>query len=208
MTIARRTFPPCASVRGRPHPAVAVPNSAVQAITNARRAITLPTTRFVRVGLSPAAKRHDMDAPDLSRRAPPRWNVAVDGVIWLPRLAAKVRAHDAGTLGTYLLGQSPIDDEFLRVAQLRYAGLIAIVRASAGDGAVLAGIGAASPGAVERLRLWSLEMPVRRRAFMRVLDFDDGYERPGWLDGPHRAVSASLVPLFIGLVRKVRPLKA
>jgi hypothetical protein len=148
-----------------------------------------------------------MKAPDLARTAPPRWNVAIDGVIWLPRLAAKVRAHDAGTLGTYLLGQSPIDDEFLRVAQLRYADAIAIVRASADDAAVLAGIGAASPGAVERLQLWSLEMPVRRGAFMRVLDFDDGYDRPAWLDVPTGVANVLLAPL-IALARKVRPLKA
>ena len=76
-----------------------------------------------------------------------------------------------------MLGQSPIDDEFLKAAQLQYAELIAIVRASAGDAEVLAGIGAASPGALDRLRLWSLEMPVRRRTFMRILDLDDGYDR-------------------------------
>jgi hypothetical protein len=149
-----------------------------------------------------------MNVPDLSHVAPPRWNAAVDGVIWLPRLAAKVRAYDAGKLGTYLLGQSPIDDEFLRAAQLRYPEFIALARASLGDEALLAAIGAASPGAVERLRLWSLEMPVRRRAFMRVLDFDDGYDRPPWLDAPHRVASLLLTPLIIGIARKVRPLKA
>ncbi len=88
------------------------------------------------------------------------------GIVWLPRLAAKVRAHDAGTLGTYLLGQSPVDDEFLRTAQLSYADFIAIVRAAPDDAGVLAAIGAASPGAIERLRLWSIEMPVRRGAVL------------------------------------------
>jgi hypothetical protein len=51
-------------------------------------------------------------------------------------------------------------------------------------------------------------MPVRRRAFMRVLDFDDGYDRPSWLNVPHRVASALLTPLIIGIARKVRPLKA
>lgn len=138
---------------------------------------------------------------------PPRWSDAVAGIVWLPRLAAKVRAHDSGTLGSYLLGQSPIDDEFLKAAQLQYADFIAIVRASSDDAAVLAGIGAASPGAVERLRLWSLEMPVRRRTFMRMLDLDDGYDRPGWMNVPVALVGAALVPL-IALARRVRPLKA
>jgi Domain of unknown function (DUF5069) len=148
-----------------------------------------------------------MTSPNFRNGAPPRWSDAVDGIVWLPRLAAKVRAHDAGTLGSYLLGQSPIDDEFLKAAQLRYADFIAIVRASSDDGAVLAALGAASPGAVERLRLWSLEMPVRRRTFMWMLDLDDGYGRPGWMSAPVALFNAVLVPL-IALARKVRPLKA
>jgi hypothetical protein len=110
-------------------------------------------------------------------------------------------------LGTYLLGQSPVDDEFLKTAQLSYADFIAIVRASSDNAAVLAGVGAASPGAVDRLRLWSLEMPVRRGLMMRLLDIDDGYDRPAWLTVPVAAGNALLGPL-IGLLRKVRPLKA
>jgi hypothetical protein len=148
-----------------------------------------------------------MSSTNLQSGAPPRWSEAVDGIVWLPRLAAKVRAYDAGTLGTYLLGQSPVDDDFLAIAQLRYADFIAIVRASSDDAAVLGAIGAASPGAIERLRLWSLEMPVRRRTFLRLLDLDDGYDRPGWLNAPVVIVNKVLAPL-IGLVRIVRPLKA
>jgi hypothetical protein len=144
---------------------------------------------------------------DLQSGSPPRWSDAVEGIVWLPRLAAKVRAHDAGTLGMYLLGQSPVDDEFLKAAQLNYAAFIAIVRNAPDDAAVLAGIGAASPEAIDRLRLWSLEMPVRRRTMMRVLDLDDGYDRPAWLNGPVAVGNTLLAPL-IGLARKVRPLKA
>jgi hypothetical protein len=148
-----------------------------------------------------------MSCTDLQCGSPPRWSEAVGGIVWLPRLATKVRAHDAGTLGTYLLGQSPVDDEFLKAAQLSYADLIAMVRASADDAAVLAAIAAMSPGAVDRLRLWSLEMPVRRRTMLRILDLDDGYDRPTWLNGPVAVGNTLLAPL-IGLARKVRPLKA
>jgi hypothetical protein len=130
----------------------------------------------------------------------------VDGIIWLPRLAAKVRAHDAGMLGTYLLGQSPIDDEFLRAAQLDYAGFIAIVRAAADDAAVLAAIDVVSAGAVDRLRLWSLEMPVRRRTFMRVLDIDDGYDRPAWSHAL-LAIVNGLYAVLVVVLRKLRPLR-
>jgi hypothetical protein len=148
-----------------------------------------------------------MIATDLQCGVPPRWSDAVNGIIWLPRLAAKVRAHDAGTLGTYLLGQSPIDDEFLRAAQLDYAGFIAIVRAAAGDEDVPAAIDAASPGALDRLRLWSVEMPVRRRLFLRVLDFDDGYDRPRGLNALHAVLSPLFVPV-VAVARKLRPLRA
>jgi hypothetical protein len=147
-----------------------------------------------------------MTCTDLQSGSPPRWSDVVEGIVWLPRLAAKVRAYDAGTLGTYLLGQSPVDDEFLRIAQLSYANFIAIVRASSDDAAVLAEIAAKSPGALDRLRLWSLEMPVRRRTFLRLLDIDDGYERPDWLNAPVAVANAVLAP-FVGVLRKVRPLK-
>jgi hypothetical protein len=149
-----------------------------------------------------------MNAPDLQRGLPPRWSDAVEGIVWLPRLAAKVRAHDAGTLGTYLLGQSPIDDELLKTAQLSYAQLIGIVRASADDAAVLAEIAAAAPNAIERLRLWSLEMPVRRRTMLKLIDLDDGYDRPPWLNVPIAAVNAAFLIPLISLARIVRPLRA
>ena len=148
-----------------------------------------------------------MSCTDLLSGAPPRWSEAVGGIVWLPRLTAKVRAHDAGTLGAYLLGQSPVDDEFLKAAQLSYADFIAIVRSSPDDAGVVAAVGAAAPLAIDRLRLWSLEMPVRRRLMMRMLDIDDGYDRPAWLTVPVAAGNAVLAPLF-GLLRKVRPLKA
>jgi hypothetical protein len=147
-----------------------------------------------------------MTSTDLKSGSPPRWSDAVNGVAWLPRLAAKVRAHDAGTLGAYLLGQSPVDDEFLKTAQLQYADFIALVRASADNAAVLVAIGAASPGAIERLRLWSLEMPVRRRTYLRLLEIDDGYDRPAWLNAPVVLFNVLLAPLIV-LARKVRPLK-
>jgi hypothetical protein len=148
-----------------------------------------------------------MNVTDLARGAPPRWSVAVEGVVWLPRLAMKARAHDAGTLGYYLFGQSPVDDEFLKTAGVSYAEFLAIVRRSPDDAAVLAAIGEASPGAIERLRLWSLEMPVRRGIFMRLLDLDDGYQRPSWLQLPAALFGTAIKPL-IAVARVVRPLKA
>jgi len=147
-----------------------------------------------------------MDAPDLRTSPPPRWNVATDGVVWLTRFAAKVRARDAGTLGMYLLGQSPVDDEFLASARIDYRTFIEIVRAAPDARSVLAEIETRSPGATERLRLWSTEMPVRRRLHMHVLDLDDGVGRPVWMTIPHRLFNLALAPL-VAFLRVLRPLK-
>jgi hypothetical protein len=119
-----------------------------------------------------------MTAPDLRARPPRRWNVAVDGVIWLPRMADKARAYLAGTLGMYLYGQSPIDDAFLRSARLDYEQFLQIVRESPDDAAVLAGIEKLSPGATERLRAFSERLPRRGRLLLRFIDFDDGHGPP------------------------------
>ena len=148
-----------------------------------------------------------MAALDLRTGPPPRWNVTTDGVVWLARFVAKVQAYDAGTLGTYLLGQSPVDDEFLAAARIDYRTFIEIVRAAPDAAAVLAGLESRAPGAAERLRLWSTEMPVRRRLHMFALDLDDGVERPTWLTLPHRALNAAFVPL-VAVLRALRPLKA
>ena len=148
-----------------------------------------------------------MAGPDLRVTPPPRWSAATGGVIWLTRFAAKVRAHDAGTLGTYLLGQSPIDDEFLAAAQLDYPSFMAIVRDATDDASVLAAIEARAPGATGRLQLWSTEMPVRRRLHIHMLDLDDGYERSQWFTLLRGAAAAIFVPL-VHLLRALRPLKS
>ncbi len=58
------------------------------------------------------------------------------------------------------------------------------------------------------MRLWSLEMPVRSRAHLWILDLDDGYDRPAWLNVPVAAVNVTLLLPLIGLARIARPLKA
>jgi hypothetical protein len=40
-----------------------------------------------------------------------------------------------------------------------------------------------------------------------LIDLDDGYDRPAWLNAPLAVGNALLAPL-IALLRKVRPLKA
>jgi hypothetical protein len=118
-----------------------------------------------------------MDAPDLRNGPPPRWNEAVDGVVWLPRFAAKARAYDAGTLGMYLYGQSPVDNAFLKRARLDYGSFLDVVRSQPDDVAVLAEIERRSAGTRARLQRWSEQFPARAGWFMSLLDLDDGYAR-------------------------------
>ena len=163
----------------------------------------------LRTGWPPApAKANPMHAaPDLRSGPPRRWNVAVGGIVWLPRFIDKARALRAGTLGTYLFGQSPVDDDVLKVAGLSYRRFMAIVDAHGADDAdVLAEIEAQRPGATERLRLWSEHMPKKRGAHMAILDLDEGY-RTAWFSAPVRTLGNALFAPVASLLRKARPVK-
>jgi hypothetical protein len=161
----------------------------------------------MRVGLSTGAKREAMIAPDLRSSPPPRWNVAIDGVFWLPRLAAKARACDAGTLGNYLYGQSPVDDSFLKRAELDYAGFLAIVRAQPDDAGVLASIEAATPGAIARLQRWSEALARKQMWFLVVLDADEGHLAPSaFVTAARKIGNIAFLPVLT-LLRALRPAK-
>ncbi len=101
----------------------------------------------------------------------------MDGVVWLPRLIDKARAFDAGTLGVYLFGQSPVDRCFLRAARLDYAAFLEAARHAPGDAGVLDAIERASPGATARLRAWSLRPCAVCRFTFALVDADEGYGR-------------------------------
>jgi Domain of unknown function (DUF5069) len=138
-----------------------------------------------------------MNAPDLRDGPPPRWNEAVDGVVWLPRFAAKARAYDAGTLGMYLYGQSPIDDAFLKRARLDYASFLDIVRSQPNDVAVLAEIESRASGAKARLAQWSKQLPATAGWFMSVLDLDDGYARLPLAGITKRIANVCAIPIVL-----------
>jgi hypothetical protein len=146
-----------------------------------------------------------MNAPDLRLGPPRRWTVEIDGIRWLPRLLDKTRAALAGTLGTYLYGQSPIDREFLGSIGMRYRDFTEIVRQADSDEAVVEAIGSRDAGALDRARAWSAELPSRHRAFMLILDIDDGH-LPGlrWIKAPLNIGT----DLFCRAVKKVWPSRA
>ena len=126
-----------------------------------------------------------MNAPDLRLGPPRRWNVEIDGIAWLPRLIDKTRAALAGTLGTYLYGQSPIDRQLLTSLQIRYRDFSEIVRSAASDQAVVEALAARDPQALDRARAWTVRLPNQWRTFLVLLDVDDGYKPGlGWAKRP------------------------
>jgi hypothetical protein len=148
-----------------------------------------------------------MSAHDLRTGPPRRWNAEVDGVIWLPRLVDKARACDAGTLGAYLYGQSPVDDSLLAAARIDYATLLDVVRSAPDDAGVLAGIERRAPGAAERMRAWSAKPPASCRAIFAWNDVDEGYTH-GPLARVIGVLSNLIYPALTASLRMVRPLKA
>jgi hypothetical protein len=116
-----------------------------------------------------------MEARDLRAGPPRRWNDTLDGIPWLPRLIDKARAVDAGTLGTYLYGQSPTDHSLLRALGLSHRRFLELVASSADDGAVLAALAARDAQAIARAREWGSHLGSQHGWFFLMLDIDDGY---------------------------------
>ena len=119
-----------------------------------------------------------MQAKDLRVEPPRRWNERIDGIPWLPRLIDKARAAQAGTLGTYLFGQSPTDGSCLRALGLRHRDLASIVSQSETDDAVIAAIAARDPAAIARGREWGERYCRQYAWFFFCLDLDEGYAPP------------------------------
>lgn len=138
---------------------------------------------------------------DLSQHPPRRWNVQIDGICWLPRLIDKARAYDAGTLGHYFFGHSPVDGSLLGVAGLKYRDILEATRIAPDDAGVLAELERRAPGASERMRAWTAR-PTPVNAFVfQLVDADEGYSA-----GP-MATLARALPLdeMVDFVRKAIP---
>ena len=146
-----------------------------------------------------------MSAPDLRSGAPRRWNAEVDGVIWLPRLIDKARACDAGTLGMYLYGQSPVDDSLLAAGRIGYDDVLHAVRSSPDDAGVLAALERRAPGATARMRAWSAKPPLKARIIFAWNDVDEGYARAGPVPRAVRFLSNLVYPALTASLRLVRP---
>lgn len=113
---------------------------------------------------------------DLGQQPPRRWSDTLAGMIWLPRLIDKVRAFQAGTLGTYAY-PSALDQSFMRRFHFTPAFIEPLVRETPSDDAIGAAVR-------EHLRLTDEEIEQRCAIFrekyrfaLAVLDGDDGYVR-------------------------------
>ncbi len=116
-----------------------------------------------------------MHVKDLRFEPPRRWNVAIDGIPWLPRLIDKTRAALAGTLGSYLYGQSPTDCACLRALGVGHRAFAHIVAGARDDADVLAALAARDPEALDRARAWGARLAPEHQLFLFFIDVDDGY---------------------------------
>jgi predicted PurR-regulated permease PerM len=140
-----------------------------------------------------------LQALDLRTTAPRRWSEELGGIRWLPRMIDKARAAMKGTLGDYLYGQSPMDRSLLRALGIPYKDFTRIVReAGDDDQRVFQLLEERTPEGVELARRWSARLP-NRRAFLFILDLDDGY-----YGGPLQAVRGLIRILYGWIVHYIR----
>lgn len=139
-----------------------------------------------------------MQALDLRVVSPRRWSEELGGIRWLPRLIDKTRAAAAGTLGTYLYGQSPVDRELLRALGLRYREFTQIIKDAPDDAAVLDALRARCPKGLEPAHQFSDALPYKLGWLMWLLDVDDGYAGGFWraAKAPFNAGSALLAAII------------
>ena len=136
-------------------------------------------------------------------RVPRRWNVEVDGIKWLPRLCDKARMSRAGTLGTYLVGHSPVDYALLTRLGITTDEFVEIANTQPDDMSVLSAL--RTRGFDEaRVRRWSDRFETSYRVFIPAWDIDEGYVKPN-------AIVRTLLPFAhaiegpaMSLLRKVR----
>jgi len=133
---------------------------------------------------------------------PRRWNAEIDGIVWLPRMIDKTRMRDAGALGRYLYGHSPIDRALLARLHTSTDAFAAIVRRCEDDAAVVVAMRTQGFDE-ERFSQWTSGFAKRYRLTLWMLDLDEGYREPRPFERPLVAlVNAIEAPLMV-LVRKV-----
>lgn len=113
---------------------------------------------------------------DLREHPPRRWSESLAGLIWLPRLIDKVRAFQAGTLGTYAY-PSALDQSFMRRFHITPALIEQLARETATDDAIGAAIRHHIDLADEEIEAHCTAFRKQYRLAFAVLNRDDGYVR-------------------------------
>ncbi|MGA9943840.1 MAG: DUF5069 domain-containing protein [Candidatus Cybelea sp.] len=114
---------------------------------------------------------------------PPRWNVEVDGIRWLPRMIEKARMRERGTLGAYLVGHSPVDAALLKRLNITTEAFVQLVTEQPDDLSVLVALrrrGFDEPA----VRRWSETFPRDYALYITLWDLDEGYTPPKPWQGP------------------------
>ena len=133
---------------------------------------------------------------------PRRWNVEVDGICWLPRMADKARMQSDGRLGAYLMGHSPVDKALLRRLGMTTREFVTMANASPGDAALLAALRAR--GFDEgRVRAWCGTFTKRYSGYISLWDLDEGYRRPKPFERPLIAVARVIEGPVMGAFRRL-----
>lgn len=135
---------------------------------------------------------------------PRRWSTEIEGYRWIPRMADKARMRDAGTMGDYLMGQSPVDKSLLRVLGLNTDAWVELVRGTSDDAEVLARLRARGLDEA-RLRRWSETFPTRFKALIPLWDLDEGHVAPTPLQRVALAVLQPAVGPLMALYRRISP---
>jgi hypothetical protein len=136
---------------------------------------------------------------------PRRWNAEIDGIRWLPRMIDKARMSRSGTLGAYLIGNSPVDKALLARLGITTDEFVHIAAGDPDDAHVLTTL-KAQPGYDDaRVRRWSDRFEQTYRLFIRLWDLDEGYVAPNPVERGLRALYRVFENPISALLRKLSP---
>ena len=136
---------------------------------------------------------------------PRRWNAEIDGIRWLPRMIDKARMSRSGTLGAYLIGNSPVDKALLARLGITTDEFVRIVAAEPDDMHALTTLKAQPRYDDARVRRWSDRFEQTYRLFIRLWDLDEGYVAPNLVERALRALYRVFENPISALLRKLSP---
>lgn len=133
---------------------------------------------------------------------PRRWNVDIDGICWLPRMADKARMSAGGTLGAYLMGHSPVDKALLVRLGMTTEDFVALANAQPDDAALLAALRARGFDE-DRVRKWSGNFTRRYAGLIPLWDIDEGYKPVSGFQRPLVAFAKIVERPMMSLIRRI-----